>query len=297
MTESADGAGCPGLEKLFLAFCGNEILLPPGGDPLSPAASAAVPSSVSGLAWESLPKPSRPASSDAKNPQQSRSLFRHGEKKYFSALLTEDEAGDMRGAARVPVRQLISAIPQDLAAFVLKAHAYANWSIVSRYCPSCACALVDGFGFDQDGSRVCPKCGRAFFPRISPAVIVAVRRGREILLAHNAKFTPGRFGLIAGFVEPGETLEQTVRREVMEEAGIAVRKLRYVRSQPWPFPDSLMIGFEAEYQDGIARPDGREIESLGWFPADSLPGIPPPGSVARFLIDRFTRRDMKAGNS
>jgi len=150
---------------------------------------------------------------------------------------------------------------------------------------------------ESEGAKVCEACGRAFFPRISPAVITLVRRGREMLLAHNAKFPSGRHGLIAGFVEPGETLEETVAREVMEEAGIEIGEPRYVRSQPWPFPDSLMIAFEAEYRSGEARPDGEEIDHLGWFVPENLPDIPPPGSVARYLIDRFIASLEPAGNS
>ncbi|HEY9053624.1 MAG TPA: NAD(+) diphosphatase, partial [Rectinemataceae bacterium] len=176
-------------------------------------------------------------------------------------------------------------------AFALKARAHAHWASVSKYCSACGSPLVPGAHPDQAGGMVCPACLRVYFPRISPAVIVLVHRGREILLAHNKKFPPGRHGLIAGFVEAGESLEETLRRELMEEAGIQIREPRYVVSQPWPFPDSLMLGFEAEYLSGEARPDGEELDSLGWFVPDKLPGIPPKGSVARFLIDRFCEAD------
>jgi len=100
----------------------------------------------------------------------------------------------------------------------------------------------------------------------------------------------GRHGLIAGFVDPGETLEEAVRREVMEEAGIEIHEPRYIRSQPWPFPDSLMLAFEADFKAGNARPDGAEIDDLGWYGLDDLPEIPPPGSVARSLIEGFIAR-------
>jgi len=213
----------------------------------------------------------------------------HGDA-YRSIFLTEEEAADLADAVRFPSRQVIGQAPHEVVEFILKAQAYANWAPVSRFCPACGSPLHDGEERESRGARVCSQCSRAFFPRISPAVIVLVTRGREMLLAHNAKFPTGRHGLVAGFVEAGETLEDTVVREVEEEAGIAIGKPRYVRSQPWPFPDSLMLAFEAEYASGTARPDGVEIDHLGWFSADSLPDIPPPGSVARFLIDRFLQK-------
>jgi NAD+ diphosphatase len=199
----------------------------------------------------------------------------------------EGAVAGITGARRLPTRQYIGAADEACAAFALKAAAYAHWAYGARRCSFCGAHLVPGHGRDDEGARVCPSCGRAYFPRISPAVIVLVSRGDEMLLAHNAKFPAGRHGLIAGFVEPGETLEETVRREVMEEAGIEIGEPRYLRSQPWPFPDSLMLAFEAEYRSGEARPDGAEIDSLGWFSPDALPDIPPRGSVARSLIERF----------
>ena len=111
------------------------------------------------------------------------------------------------------------------------------------------------------------------------------------MLAHNARFPAGRFGLIAGYVEAGETIEEAAIREAREEAGIGIGDLRYVKSQSWPFPDSLMIAFTAEWESGEARPDGVEIAELRWCGPDELPDIPPPGSVARFLIDRFVREE------
>jgi NAD+ diphosphatase len=118
---------------------------------------------------------------------------------------------------------------------------------------------------------------------------VLVQKEGRILLAHNARFPAGRFGLIAGYAEAGESLEEAAVREVREEAGIEIQDLRYVKSQSWPFPDSLMIAFTAEWKSGEARPDGVEIEELRWCGPDDLPDIPPPGSVARYLIDRFVQ--------
>lgn len=213
--------------------------------------------------------------------------FAFGGRNYLALELSEESAAELQGSQRLPLRQFIGGASREAAAFALRARAYAYWASVTRYCSHCAGPLVDGRGRDIGGARVCSRCGRAYFPRISPAVIVLVRRGGQMLLAHNSKTPTARHGLIAGFVEPGETLEETVHREVMEESGITIAEPRYVRSQPWPFPDSLMIAFEADYESGEIRPDGAEIDHLGWFSPDKLPDIPPFGSVARFLIDRF----------
>lgn len=223
-------------------------------------------------------------------PSISTSRFQHGDFHYVSISL-DDAAADRLlqsiGCERYQVRQLLGIVPSAAARFLLKAHAHAHWAEVSRYCGACGSPLTAGHDHGDPDGKYCPSCKRFFFPKISPAVIVLIHKGNSILLAHNRKFASGRFGLIAGFVEMGETLEETVHREVMEEAGITVHKLRYVKSQPWPFPDSLMIAFEAEYESGTAKPDGVEIDQLGWFTRENLPEIPPRGSVARFLIERF----------
>jgi NAD+ diphosphatase len=214
-------------------------------------------------------------------------LFKYDNSMFGAMEVPEDRLQCMSGFTRLPLRQFVGASSPRASSFALKARGYAHWGATYKYCATCASPLFNGQGLDGEGGRACPSCGRVFFPKISPAIIVLVSRGSEVLLAHNVKFPTNRHGLIAGFVEPGETLEETVRREVMEEAGIAIDNLRYVRSQPWPFPDSLMLGFEAEYVGGTLHPDGQEIDHLDWFSKDSLPEIPPPGSIARFLIEKF----------
>ncbi len=144
-------------------------------------------------------------------------------------------------------------------------------------------------------AAVCGSCGRIHFPRISPAIILLIRKGERALLAHNARFRPGFFGLIAGFVEAGETLEEAAVREAREEAGIEIGNLRYMKSQPWPFPDSLMVAFSAEWVSGEARPDGVEIGELRWCLPSELPEIPPKGSVARYLIEEFAAPSRAKG--
>lgn len=209
---------------------------------------------------------------------------------YASAELEDERTAHCSRCSRLPLRQFVGSVSQRTAAFVLKAKAFSHWAYQTRHCSFCGAALVQGRNLEDARARVCPACSRVYFPRISPAVIVLVNNGGKILLAHNAKMPKGRHGLIAGFVDPGETLEEAVRREVMEEAGIEIHEPRYIRSQPWPFPDSLMLAFEADFKAGNARPDGAEIDDLGWYGLGDLPEIPPPGSVARSLIEGFIAR-------
>jgi NAD+ diphosphatase len=215
-----------------------------------------------------------------------------------SALMLGEEAASAacaRGLRRIPVRFSLSEYDEGSVKGALRALALLRALEVSRFCGACGAPLADkaaggAAGREEDaGGRLCSACGRVFFPRISPAVIVLVRKGPRALLAHNARFPAGRFGLIAGFVEAGETLEETAMRETREEAGIGIRDLRYSSSQSWPFPDSLMVAFTAEWDSGEERPDGFEITELRWCLPSELPEIPPKGSVARRLIDDFTR--------
>lgn len=156
------------------------------------------------------------------------------------------------------------------------------WDRRHRFCGACGSATSV---MAEERAKRCPKCGAVFFPAVSPAIIVAVTRGDELLLAHNKNFRPGMFSLLAGFVDPGETLEQAVVREVVEEVGIEVGDLRYVTSQPWSFPNSLMIGFRARHLSGELCVDGKEIHEAGWFRRDALPEVPRVGTVSRQLID------------
>jgi NAD+ diphosphatase len=166
------------------------------------------------------------------------------------------------------------------------------WEGRHRFCGACGTATVDVV---EERARKCPKCGAVFFPVVSPAVIVLVTRDDELLLAHNRNFKPGMFSLLAGFVDPGETLEQAVVREVFEETRIQISDLTYVTSQPWSYPNSLMLGFRARYVAGDIVVDGKEIEQAGWYKAGALPDLPRPGSVARSLIDTWVARQSKAG--
>ena len=133
--------------------------------------------------------------------------------------------------------------------------------------------------------RVCPACRLTAYPRVAPAVMALVRRGRELLLGRSPHFPPGMYSALAGFVEPGETLEQCVAREVAEEVGVTVANLSYFASQPWPFPHSLMIAFVCDWVEGEIRPEAGEIEAADWFNVLQLPKLPSKISIARRLID------------
>jgi NAD+ diphosphatase len=159
-----------------------------------------------------------------------------------------------------------------------------DWSHKTRFCKRCGSVMQPKPG---PPARECPQCGYLSFPRISPAVIVLVEKDNQCLLASSPRFKGDFYSVLAGFAEPGETLEETVAREVREETGIEVTDIRYFGSQPWPFPDSLMIGFTARYAGGEIRVDGEEIMDARWFTADQLPNIPGKISIARQLIDWF----------
>jgi NAD+ diphosphatase len=159
-----------------------------------------------------------------------------------------------------------------------------EWVTTHKYCGRCATPTER---LPDERCMRCPACGLLSYPRIAPAVIVLVRRGAEALLARGARFPLPFFSTLAGFVEIGETLEQTVAREIREEVGIEVANIRYFGSQPWPFPHSLMVGFDAEWAGGDIHCDEKEILEAQWFRADALPPIPPRLSIARRLIDAW----------
>jgi NAD+ diphosphatase len=158
-----------------------------------------------------------------------------------------------------------------------------RWDKSHRYCGQCGRPMEDK---SDERAKQCLSCNRVYYPRLSPAIIVAVSREDKLLLARSGRFPVNFYSVLAGFVEPGETLEECIVREVYEEVGIWVNNIRYFGSQPWPFPDSLMLGFTAEYESGEIQIDGSEIIDANWFSIDDFPDIPPEISIARRLIDR-----------
>lgn len=179
-----------------------------------------------------------------------------------------------------------------------RAKQIAHWARDHQFCGRCGTATEAAAG---ERARICPVCGLSSYPRISPAIIVAVTRqdagGARILLARNHRFPAGRYSVIAGFVEAGETLEECVRREVAEETGVQITNICYFGNQPWPFPNSLMIGFTADYAEGEIAFDGDEIADAQWFAPDALPLVPPKISIARKLIDAFVAHHIQGAAS
>ncbi len=159
-----------------------------------------------------------------------------------------------------------------------------EWNRDHTFCGRCGSETGN---HATDCAKQCPKCGLVNYPRLSPSIIVLIRQGDEALLARNARWRHGMYSTIAGFVEPGESIEQTVHREVLEEVGLSVTNLRYMGSQPWPFPNSLMLGFHADYQSGDIVCNDEEIAEAQWFRYDDLPNRPGATAISGWLIDAF----------
>jgi NAD+ diphosphatase len=188
------------------------------------------------------------------------------------------------------LRRVYGRLDEDLFWIAARAVQIVDWDRTHRFCGRCGTPLRVK---TTERAKECTQCGLLQFPRLAPAIIVLVERGREILLARSRHFLPDMYSVLAGFVEPGESLEEAVEREIKEEVGIEVKDIRYFGSQPWPFPHSLMIGFTATYAGGEICLDGSEIEDAGWFTSDNLPSIPGKISIARKLIDWFVEKQAK----
>lgn len=182
------------------------------------------------------------------------------------------------------LRSLFSEIDEAEFQAAGVARQLSEWDQVHQYCGRCGALVQDK---PDERAKICPICGLVIYPRISPAIITAVIKNDRILLARSHRFKGSYHSVLAGFVEIGETLEDCVRREVKEEVGIEIANIRYFGSQPWPFPNSLMIGFVADYLRGEIIVDGVEIADADWFHRDCLPDIPGKMSIARKLIDGF----------
>ncbi len=202
-------------------------------------------------------------------------------------------AADAREAPELEVasvRHLYGAIPEEQFGVAMRALGLVAWDHDHRHCGRCAAPTEPS---TTERSRVCTACGFGVYPRISPAVIMLVERDGKALLARSHRFPVPFFSTLAGFVELGETLEETVVREVREESGITVANVRYFGSQPWPLGGSLMIGFNADWAEGEIVLEEAEIAEADWFAPDALPTIPPKLSIARALIDDFVARHTR----
>ena len=188
------------------------------------------------------------------------------------------------GIAFRDLRSVLGVFEEDIFMLLGRAFQIVRWNKMNKFCGRCGSLTENS---EKERAKVCPSCGSIFYPRISPAIITAIVRDNKILLAHNKNFKGGRHSVIAGFVETGETFEDCVRREIMEEVGIKVKNIKYFGSQPWPFPDSLMIGFTAEYESGEICVDGVEIDHADWYSKDQIPEVPGKVSIAGHLINWF----------
>ncbi|MCQ2604313.1 MAG: NAD(+) diphosphatase [Spirochaetia bacterium] len=212
-------------------------------------------------------------------------------KNVFTAQVfeTEEPYHNCCGVANYPYalpRDLFMAVGEDMFNLICRAWHISRWTESWKFCPSCGAPMRPS---GTERAKVCTSCGRTDYPLLSPAVIVAVTKGDRLLLASNSNFPAGRYSILAGFVESGESAEDTIHREIMEEVGIKVKNIKYFGSQCWPFPNSFMLGFTAEWESGELHPDGVEIIKADWFKADSMPDIPPCGSISRKLINNFIK--------
>ncbi len=196
---------------------------------------------------------------------------------------TENIETKVEGFRFVSLKSQVWEMDQEIYLVAIKAVQLLEWDSNTKYCGRCG-SLYERK--EDERAKVCKNCYHIEYPRISPAIIVGIKKGKDILLAHNANFTEGLYSIIAGFVEQGETLEAAVKREVYEEVGIKVKNIKYISSKPWSTGDSLMLGFSAEYESGEITVDGKEILDAGWYNKEKLPPVLPlPITTAREIIN------------
>lgn len=190
----------------------------------------------------------------------------------------------LKNLSPIPFRQAHDLLTPDIFKLAIKAKALLHWLHVNQYCGVCGQPTNILF---PELAKKCTSCSALFYPKTSPSVIVLIERGNEILLARSPNFLTGMYSALAGFIEPGETAEETLEREVFEEVGLTINNIRYFDSQHWPFPNSFMIGFFADYANGEIKIDNIEIIDAQWFTKDNLPILPTHASIARKLIQAW----------
>jgi len=208
-----------------------------------------------------------------------------------AAQLVADEAPT--GYAAYDLRRLYGMTSEDVWAVAALSSQLLYWAATTRFCGRTGHATIRKEG---EWAAVCPECGFTQYPRVSPCMITLIYDGERMLLTRQPSWPAGRYSLVAGFVEPGETLEQCVEREIQEETGVAVTDIAYTGSQPWPFPHQLMVGFTACYAGGEVVVDKSELEDAKWFTLDALPMLPAPLSIARHIIDAHLAAHGRTSN-
>jgi NAD+ diphosphatase len=212
----------------------------------------------------------------------------------YYALELPAEAEPPGGMHLEGLRSLFGQLADDHMAVAGRASQILEWDRTHQFCGRCGEKTVRA---TTERAKKCPRCGQLSFPRLSPAVIMRVERDDRILLGRSPHFPERMYSVLAGFVEPGESIEETVVREVEEEVGIQVKDLRYFGSQSWPFPHSLMLGFTARHAGGEIRVNHDELEDAGWFSRDDLPQLPSKMSIAPRLIDAWLERPDAVGRA
>lgn len=204
----------------------------------------------------------------------------------------EDNSLEHESVRLHEIRKLRGILDDPIAALAARAVHIMEWDKKTQFCGACGAKTRQR---SHERSKECPECSQLFFPKISPAIIVVIEKDDRILMARSPHFPEGIYGLIAGFVEPGESIEEAVVREVYEEVGIFIKDIEYFGSQPWPYPDSLMIGFTANHASGEIRIDNVEIEDAGWFTWDKMPSVPGTNSISGQLVQHYLSKH-KNGN-
>lgn len=194
---------------------------------------------------------------------------------------------DLPKGEKAGLRSLFGKAEHHLFSLAGRALQVLDWYRTHKFCGRCG---AEAKLHQSDRAMICADCGVHSYPRLSPSIITLVHDEDRVLLARNHNFPAGMYSTLAGFVEPGESIEETVAREVKEEVGVVVSDLEYLGSQPWPFPNSLMLGFFARYESGDIVLQEDEIADAQWFDCDALPNIPGPVAISRWLIDRYLHR-------
>ncbi len=204
------------------------------------------------------------------------------------AFMVEEPVSAPVGYIFVPLRKTYFFLPEEIYSLACKMEELVYWNNETHYCGRCGGKMV----FSSPISKRCADCGHEVWPVLQLAVIVLVRREDKVLLVQSKSFKSDYMGLVAGFVETGETLEQAVHREVMEETQIRIKNLRYIKSQVWPFPCNLMAGFVADYESGVISIQKSELNKGGWFARDEMPPLPDEASIARQIINAWIRGEI-----